>query len=135
MATLVGAPRASACSCETVGADPPDYRHALQTTDAVFRGTVREVLEPRSLVVRVVLFDVDAVWAGPKAERVLVVTGAGGGDCGYSFEVGKTYVVWATRYDGWLPAELGTSTCSFTVPLESAKDQLAQLGKPRRPKP
>ena len=134
-AMLAGTPRASACSCLTVGPGEADYRQALGSAEAVFRGTVREVQELTSLGLRIVVFDADAAWAGIKAERVFVFTGNGGGDCGFSFEVGKAYVVWAKRDDWRFPDELSTSICSFTAPLESATDQLAQLGKPKRIKP
>jgi hypothetical protein len=127
--TLWSTQRVFACSCERVW--NPDYRKALRAADAVFQGTVREVLELQSLALRVAVFDVEGSWRGVKAERAFVFTGRGGGDCGLTFEVGKAYVVWASR-EGWqVSGELSTSTCSFTAPVEEASSQLAQLGKPK----
>ena len=129
---LLGSPRASACSCETVGSGEPDYRGQLQFADAVFQGTVREVRELESLPLKLVVFDADAAWKGVKASRVLIFTGWGGGDCGFDFEVGKRYFVWAKRNEWQAPGELATGTCSPTAPLESASMQLTQLGKPKQ---
>ena len=129
-AMLANSPRVSACSCERSFGEP-DYRHALRNVDAVFSGEVLEIQELRSLGLRLVVFNSESSWSGVKASPVFVFTGTGGGDCGYSFEVGKTYIVWAIRNES---GELNTSICSFTVPLAAGGDQLAQLGKPRRPK-
>ena len=130
---------AVACSCY----EPtnPDYRAALRTTDAVFRGTVvrvQDLLQPpvspsdgAPLALRIIVFDADASWAGVKSRRVFIFTGVGGGDCGFDFKVGQPYVVWAKRNDSLAPNELSTGICSFTRALDEAGEQLRQLGKPR----
>jgi hypothetical protein len=131
-ATLIGSPGASACSCLTVGPGEPDYRWQLQFADAVFQGIVREVRDLESIPLKLIVFDADAAWKGVKASRVLIFTGWGGGDCGFDFEVGKKYLVWAKRNESQAPGELAAGTCSPTASLESAGVQLTQLGRPKQ---
>ena len=50
--------------------------------------------------------------AGPRGQEVVVYTGQGGGDCGYPFLVGTSYLVYASSYNG----RLSTSICSGTNP-------------------
>jgi hypothetical protein len=133
LAVMVSVPTSLlACSCVTVGTGEFDYRQTAKDSAAVFRGTVVEVLQLQSVALQMVVVDADAAWAGIKSRRVYVFTGYGGGDCGYPFEVGKQYIVWANRNEEWAPGELSTGICSFTTPLEAASEQLRQLGKPRK---
>ena len=37
---------------------------------------------------------VDRAWKGSVAEEVFIQTGSGGGDCGYRFEVGRSYLLY-----------------------------------------
>ena len=65
------------------------------------------------------------------AERgTVVLTGTGGGDCGYErFSVGRRFVVHATpSSDG-----LTTGTCSFTAPVEEAREVLEYIASPSQP--
>jgi hypothetical protein len=42
-------------------------------------------------------------WKGDPIKSIQLATGRGGGDCGYSFQVGRTYLVYpASRADGGL---------------------------------
>jgi hypothetical protein len=56
-------------------------------------------------------------------EEVLVATGSGGGDCGYPFQIGQTYLVDAYRYNG----SLSTGICSITAPAVASTPELRQL--------
>jgi len=83
-----------------------------------------------------VVVELDRVWKGCEAvegeerpRRVDLVTGSGGGDCGYHFEAGKRYLVYA--YEG-SDGVLTTGTCSRTSNLEHAADDVAALGEPAR---
>jgi hypothetical protein len=131
IATLIGSLRAWSCECAVVGSGDTNYRQALQYSDAVFRGTVLEVLPLHAVDNRVIVLEADAVWKGITSRRVFLFTGTGGGDCGYSFEVGKKYIVWAKRDDRLAPGELSTGICTYTAPLEKADAQVRDLGKPR----
>ena len=53
-------------------------------------------------------------------------TGLGGGDCGFDFEVGKQYLVYAFKYafkDE--TGELSTNICTGTTRLEKSSENLA----------
>jgi len=52
---------------------------------------------------------------------VEIVTGMGGGDCGYNFEKGRKYLVYASEWHG----RLYTGICSRTRPLNQADEDLA----------
>jgi len=127
--------------CVIMADSQPDYRAALRRTEAVFRGTVLQVVElsvptipPHDgsfLPIRMVVFDADVTWAGVRSRRVMVFTGFGSSDCGYAFKVGHAYIVWADRDDWRTPEELHTGLCKNTVAVEDADEQLRQLGKPR----
>lgn len=56
-------------------------------------------------------------------EIVHVFTGMGGGDCGYPFVVGETYLIDAYVNKG----QLGTSICDATAPANLAVDTLREL--------
>jgi len=55
--------------------------------------------------------------------ETVVYTGSGGGDCGYPFLVGTSYLVYASRYKG----RLSTSICSGTNPEVVVGGLLKQL--------
>ena len=127
-----------ACSCLRTEPES-DYRRLLQNTDAVFRGTVLRVQELTGIpgrdlqrsALRLVVFQVSGAWKGINQRVAYVFTGRGGGDCGYPFEEGSEYVVWATRDSVDAPGELSTDRCRSTCELHDASRQLEQLGKPK----
>src|SRR5207247_1920928 len=45
---------------------------------------------------RQVDFAITRVFRGNKQDQVSVLTGLGGGDCGYNFQTGQTYLVYAS---------------------------------------
>lgn len=126
--TLVAAPRALACSCTQPG--PPAVE--LENADAVFSGRVLSV-EPigdrgayRRLAVR---FALAAAWKGvPEGDEVTVTTSADGATCGYSFEVGEEYLVYAHGD----PGDLSTGLCTRNDRLDRATEDLTALGEPTR---
>lgn len=101
-------------------------------TSAVFSGrvtrieTVREEVDGQIRVKRLVTMRVQERWRGLAGERdVVVATGAGGGDCGFQFEQGQTYLVYANQ-----SSETGryeTGICSRTARLEEAAVDIAYL--------
>ncbi|HKE55835.1 MAG TPA: carboxypeptidase regulatory-like domain-containing protein [Pyrinomonadaceae bacterium] len=56
------------------------------------------------------------------ADRMLVYTGLGGGDCGYQFVVGETYLVYASGKE-----QITTGTCTPTSPAVRVSGLLPQL--------
>jgi hypothetical protein len=149
---------ALACSCIQVGnADPVA---TVRKTDAVFRAravTTAMVLTnddgailrkseretPTGFVQRLVALRVEELFEGDVAPLIILVTGSGAGDCGYVFEDGKEYVVFATLSSERRLARLArsaqvltTSICTFTQPAEGATELLASLRAkfpPRQP--
>lgn len=121
------APRpVSACSCV---ADVP-LCESFWNADLVFEGEVVAIESlpgsnstgPR-FVKRQVRFTVERVWRGNAADSVTVMTGAGGGDCGYNFRKGRKYLVFASEHEG----RLWTNICSPTKPLDRAAQDLEYL--------
>jgi hypothetical protein len=123
--TIAGESKALACSCAMSG--PPCQ--AAWTSDAVFSGTVLSMTPIKdgslgapflSLVVK---FTVEQGFVNVAPGSLEIVTGMGGGDCGYRFKVGVKYLVYATKY----ASHLSTSICSRTRPLAEAKEDLLYL--------
>ncbi len=62
----------------------------------------------------------------PGQTEIEIVTGQGGGDCGYAFQPGIDYVVYA-HLDG--EGRLATSICSRTRPLDQAEEDSVYFRK------
>ena len=113
----------AACSCFPSG--PPC--EAAGQADAVFVGTVRSMREPQVVDGKltdyfvVVTFDVERSFRGAVSRQAHVITGLGAGDCGYRFESGRKYIVYA-RQAAW--GRYSTGICSRTRPVERADDDL-----------
>ena len=130
-------PAAHACSCGDPG--PPCI--AFNETPVVFAGRVIQLTELRIPVGRdktlhpyhLVRFDVEETFRGPQRKLLDVTTGAGGGDCGFSFRTGERYLVYAHA-----SPEIGrlyTDFCTRTKPLSEAGadlDFLRRRGDPSR---
>src|SRR6185503_13036130 len=103
----------SACSC-FVGGGKCD--RSWNYGKVIFTGTVtRRVLPTDVFSRRVFQLSVSESFRGPAivGEDITVYTGAGGGDCGYRFEIGTSYLVYADLVGG----RLVTSICSHTNPV------------------
>lgn len=116
-ATLLLPSAADGCSCSGFSL-PCD--NAIWRADAVFVGRVESIL-PEGTERRVELGGIE-VFRGPQAAQLTVATGYSGGDCGYPFRVGESYLVYAAREpDG----RLHTSICSRTRLVGEATDDIA----------
>ena len=125
LASLLGWPgRADACSC--VGQGPPCER--FWEAQAVFVGRVVEI-EPYPsgdipyIGNRRVRLDVLEPFRGVTTSDVEVITGSGGGDCGYPFRRGGTYLVYASAANN--SSRLATGICTRTRALGDANEDLA----------
>lgn len=124
---FLGPRDASACWC--LGPNPAC--RAFWTSSAVFVGDVMSIEDlPATsppepfLSTRRVHLRVRETFSGRPTSEVDVLTGRGGGDCGYPFAVGEAYVVSANaRADGGL----STGICDLTKPLGEASTDLAYL--------
>lgn len=134
-----------ACSC----AIPDSPEEAFSRADAVFVGratgdgnTFWNRLQvdfiifyhqfvpplPHTLVTglyeRSISFEVQDSWQGVETTLITMRTGWGGGDCGYNFQQGKQYLVYASHSpDG----DLYASICLRTAALENAGEDLEYL--------
>ena len=126
-----------ACTCAPPNPNQSLKRQvtaALGESRAVFSGKVLEVRDDPEGLSLVVRLRVERSWKGSTGREVRIVTGRGGGDCGYRFEVGGSYLVYAY---GSGAGGLGTNICQRTARLSEASKDLRVLGRgrnaPRRP--
>jgi len=114
-------------SCTCAGSSPPCEE--FWSVDAVFTGTVVSSGEVSvgdgefKREMRLVHLTVDQPMRGMQSSAVDVVTGWGGGDCGYGFKIGEHYLVYAYRDDKG--KRLETSICTRTRLLTEADEDLA----------
>jgi hypothetical protein len=132
-----------ACSCSMPG--PPAVE--LGQAAAVFQGKVLSMVDLQnplaSLLNRVrswmglapdtslylqgygyrVTFAVSSSWKGVTTTVVQVTTGYATGDCGYPFQVGTDYMIYAHGH----PSDLSVNMCSRTAGLSGATEDLSYL--------
>ena len=110
-----------ACRCS-------EEKPSFDVYRAVFLGRVTAIrdVKVRSfggvVTEKLVEFNVEAVWKGPRTAQQRVSTGIGGPDCGAEFKVGERYLVTASdarAFDGSRSKTnaLSTSRCSSTAPV------------------
>lgn len=117
---------AYACTC----AQNKTPQEALAESTAVFSGRVIELYDIDQHYYQA-LFDVQESWKGIDDEPVTINTSTSGDTCGYNFQEGNDYLVYAhgqTQPIGGKP-ELGTGICSRTAPVSDAQADLLVLGE------
>ncbi len=132
---------AFACSCAALPGTPQERaREALSGSTAVFSGEVVELEKPPPDTAMVegtmltvmgqagnkatVTLQASEVWKGTQQQTVTITTEADSGiGCGYPFEEGREYLVYATG------REPSVSLCSETKPLSEADADLEALGE------
>ncbi|MCU6793924.1 hypothetical protein OB236_17615 [Paenibacillus sp. WQ 127069] len=132
-ATFIAVPQPSqACSC----AKKPSVQEELQRKTAIFAGKVVKLSEPHtgffssSADPVTVTFAVSNVWKGEVRAELNVNTPISGSSCGYSFEMNREYLVYASS-DG--TGKQTTMLCDGTKPLSGSADDLAVLGAGEKP--
>ena len=116
---------AFACSCMDPGTPCEAYGQAA----AVFVGTVTGVRDSQrqqatDWTPMAFKFSVEQAYLGVAGSEVEIFTGSGGGDCGYTFQTGQRYLVYAYRYKD----KLSTGICTRTKPFSRATEDIAFLG-------
>ena len=123
--SLFAASRVDACSCAPRPADLVEgVRGAFTRADCVFVGVVEQV----RLVdehVEETTFHVLRSWKGERASRVITRINVQCCACGYSFDVGKQYLVYGYERD--TDSFVTTSICSRTAPEPKAGDDIEVL--------
>ena len=74
-----------------------------------------------------IFFEVINSWKGVEKTSIKVNTGRGGGDCGYSFEMDKEYLIYASHAYGIPGNYWVTGICSRNALLLNATDDLNSL--------
>lgn len=124
---LVTCSRSEACSCIAPGPPCASYWQ----TDAVFSGKVTAISELSRVKdtqapwpsMRRVTIAIESAFRGVEGKSVELLTGMGGGDCGYNFVPGERYLVYAHRSQRGLIATI----CSRTRLLKDAAEDLAYI--------
>ncbi len=129
---LLTASVALACSC--IQPSPP--QESLEQATAVFAGRVTNIEKPfistSSLDPITATFDVSQVWKGDITQTVAIRTAQDSASCGYPFELGQEYIVYAWA-DPDHPGELNTGLCSRTNLLFQAQEDVQALGQSLQP--
>ena len=119
---------AYACSCA-----PASIHGVLSRSEAVFSGEVVEIEEGPPLPEYGSSFRVtlraSEVWKGPRRDTLEVNTPRQGAACGYHFEEGREYLVFA---DEWKQG-LEVNACGGTQRLTEAQADLEVLGAGKEP--
>lgn len=124
--TLIPHP-AQACSCAVPGA----FVEEMAGATAVFAGTITSIKVPAPSngvistadSVRVTV-QVQTVWKGPVKPALVVLTARDDISCGFEFERGETYLIYAYGSE----TALRTNLCTLTQPLAQVnQNDLASL--------
>jgi hypothetical protein len=134
---------ADACSCE-----PGSFAFEFPKAAAVFSGTVQSIspydgARSEHRVDSVVVFKVEKSWKGPATTPFILHVAKPIGDCdGFTFSVGRTYLVYAYTYVLSLPSvadapqttesRFGVGTCSRTNEVSKATEDIRTLDERAR---
>ncbi len=138
LVSLTGTPSRAAIAaegesrCTCVSPKRPTCEVWWQTS-AIFTGRVtkidlvtEEAADGQKQVKRLVRLRVQERWRGLQGTRdVTIATGAGGGDCGFQFDQGQTYLIYANQ--SVQTGRYETGICSRTSLIEEAAVDLAYL--------
>jgi hypothetical protein len=117
--------KAYACSCQE-GPRDKDF----EASAAVFEGQVI-ALDPGVNAVghpgqiRRVDLKVVRTWKGANTEQVAVFTPISGSECGYAFQVGKSYLIYAIEVK---ESQLAVSACGRTREISKAGSDIDAMG-------
>lgn len=120
-----------ACDCDLPRGNKSLRQQVIEArkkSAAIFTGTVLEIIKQPGDFYVTVKFKVEESWKGLRSAEATVFTGQGGGDCGYKFETGKQYLVYAYKRSD---SELETNICQRTALLAESAEDLKVLGKGR----
>ncbi len=118
-----------ACSCVADISQKDSFNQAK----AVFSGTVLSIQDKEGFLGvnfsrREATIQVGETWKGAVAGAVTVATGRDDGDCGFAFQTGEKYLVYAYDASGDYQTGLGTNICQRTKLLAQADEDLKMLG-------
>lgn len=112
-------------------------RKALKQSTAVFVGKVKSIARGNSHW-RSITFEVEKTWKGVEGKSVHVVTALNSTSCGFAFEEGKSYLVYANLVggDGLDANSLTTNICTRTTFVtDETKAEFEALGPAKMREP
>ncbi len=120
MFLFASAERSFACGCKvTLEPKKKQIQDAFTDSGAIFSGEVVEVSESpadeNSLLVK---FKIAQSWKGESKREITITTAKESSMCGYGFEVGKKYLVYANG----LKNDLFVENCSRTTHISNQGD-------------
>jgi len=125
------------CTCDPRGTFRQQFEARLARSAAVFTGMVvgfkwhiteRDLGLPNTkMMLRGAVLVPQSVWKGVMTDTMIVWTADTEGACGFPFEDGKEYLVFASIRDS---ASFDTNLCAGTQPVEAASRYLELLGQP-----
>jgi hypothetical protein len=122
----------AACSCISQYPNNPNSSvdWYVDRADLIFIGRVREDL-PYKDIHRHVLLEVRETFKGEKADVREVITGFSDADCGYDFQEGEVYLVFANA----IGKRFESLSCSGNLPGSAAVQEIRYLRARRRASP
>ncbi len=134
--SVTSAPRTSMCSCVLPKSARSQVQLFMPNADVVFAGTVTEIkwkvapldstrLDSR-MMFRLAVMVPSETWKGAVPDTVIVWTPDNVGVCGFEFEEGQRYLVFATRRDS---LSVRSGLCTGTQALAGASAYLKVLGR------
>jgi hypothetical protein len=115
-----------ACSC----IQAPPVEEEFKRVTAVFSGKVIEISDESVGMDPIkVTFQVSRIWKGISEVKVSIYTGRDSAGCGYPFEEGDSYLIYAVESEG----KLTTGLCSLTKELSLAEGDISVLGEGKMP--
>jgi hypothetical protein len=123
---------AFACSCIRPGTPQEE----LERSAVVFSGKVQNMKVRQQGPAQssddpvTVVFETTKFWKGQPSQTLVLETAASGASCGFEFQQGQEYIVYAFGADG---GALQASLCSRTQLLGQAGEDLAALGAGQTP--
>lgn len=119
-----------ACSCLSESAPiEKQVKDAYTKSSAVFVGQVLEVAKKPDGFSVTVRFRIEKSWDKNFQKEITITTGINSAMCGYEFQTGKKYLVYANGADN----RLSTNICTRTASAKANKD-VALLNKLKKPK-
>ncbi len=83
-----------------------------------------------------IIFKVHEWFKGATSATQIIYSGIGGGDCGFYFQEGEQYIVYATNEGVYMElgfSKMQTNICDRTSKLQDQSEDLAQLRKLHKP--
>lgn len=122
----------SACSCNLlIGSKSLEkqVKESYKQSSAVFIGEVVEIIKKPDVFFVEIKFKVEKTWNNESQKEITITTGQGNGDCGYKFEIGEKYLVYAYGDRN----NLGTNICQRTS-LSAGNKDIEFLNKVKKSK-